>query len=345
MLKPRPLKRGWLHIWLTALLFVSNEQSYAWADGTDTVMADRFDGRALVLKIGKSEYFFEAPLALSVADQGSTTPKIGLVHSGYTVTDPDGKLAMLTVTLQLSKGILVNSEKDALLREGALSVSPQYSMSLSDRVELDLTLPDDQAEETRLRSQLGFPKQIIGKNSSIPIQLQWKDVDGKTLYGWLTSASGLKFTIHYTSTVSGKPTSEYILSQDILKSWWTNRYGAALTIHSPEGVLPIAFDILSFATLLSANASMTTLTSDDLFRLTRVAQILQSISIAQPDQSIDLARNAFLSALWAPVADTTIQFPISPRTSDQPSALLSAHPELVKDLSGSGIGIDALIHN
>lgn len=277
--------------------------------------------------------------------QASAIPKIGFVHSGYTASDPDGKSAMLTVTLQFSKGMISSKEKDVLTQEGALSFAPRYSALPAEEITVDVSLPDDQAEESRVRAQLGFPKKIPSSNATLPIQILWKEVSGKTLYKWLTAAIGLSFKVHYNSTVSGDLNLTPLLSPETLQAWWTMRNGASEVMRSQEGPIPVALDILSSNSMLSGAASLLLLTNQDALLLSRVVQVINSVSTVQPDHAIVLTRSTFLAANWSQSGDSSIRLPMSPSTFDQPTALLVAHPELVKDLSGSGVGVGALLQD
>src|SRR5262245_24241822 len=99
-------RRSLLLFWLTAIPFADSLIGHTEAGSMPPVVSDRFDGRALILTLGGSRYYLESPAASSVVDVLSQNPKISLVHSGYTAADPDGKSALLTLTLQVAKGIL-----------------------------------------------------------------------------------------------------------------------------------------------------------------------------------------------------------------------------------------------
>ncbi|HVL66346.1 MAG TPA: hypothetical protein VM364_03695 [Vicinamibacterales bacterium] len=154
-----------------------------------------FDPRLLVVRRGAERYGVEGRMVMEVAREGAEM-QIGFIHAGYSAPDPDGRQAILTLTLTTAQASLTPADRQALHAKG---IRMDHRIQVAARgLELDVELPLDRAEEKRLRQAAGLPRSF--KTAvSVPVQLRWKDTNGKELYDLLTDAvRGLRFVVRET---------------------------------------------------------------------------------------------------------------------------------------------------
>jgi len=306
-------------------------------------VTEKFDGRALVLQLGSTKSYISAPVSLAIANDVTRNAfQIGFVHSGYTAVDPDGKSAILTVTLQIAKRSLSKEEVQKLQTDGIAVMPPVINASSPQQIEIDVSLPSDVSEESRIKRLLKLPKSISGTSASIPFQIKWTDVPGKTLYKWLTDDSGLSFVLRYRSAIIGRLKVEELIPLLTRQSWWLSRNGGAEDMICREGLVPVVIDLLTFSGSWNQNSTVNTVKSTDGMGLQRAVQILSAVATQQGDQSLLLKKDAFLGADWES-AKVDISVPVMPISTLLSGPTLLSVPDLVKDLSGSGKGLDALL--
>ena len=109
-----------------------------------------------------------------------------------------------------------------------------------------------------------------------------------------------------------------------------------------EGVAPIAFDLLSYANAWTAAPTLLTMTPTDSATLGRVLEFLAVANSAHLTQCTELARSSVVDAAW-PSSIPTVSFVVSPAATVAPGIELRGHSDLVKDLTGSGVGLEALL--
>jgi hypothetical protein len=111
---------------------------------------------------------------------------VGLVHSGYSGGDPDGKTVVLTLSLAAK---LVEVPED-----GPPLPTVEGDLESQDDWLLDLAIPSAPDEAERLRASAKLPRPVGELSTTQLVSLRWTNVDGKTLYLWLTDKeTGLRF--------------------------------------------------------------------------------------------------------------------------------------------------------
>lgn len=309
-------------------------------DGT-SIVSTSDDGRTILIQLANQKYFAEAPLNLGAQTQGLVA-KIGLVHSGYSTSDPDGKSAILTLTLTQARQPLSPVEEAALMAQGYGKLGVGYVTGQAKEIILDISLPNNMVEESRIRGLLGLPRTIANPGSLFPVQIKWSNVPGKTLYAWLAGKGSLTFFIRYKTVLSGKLQSGDLVSADARQAWWTARFGSALKISTTDGLLPIMVDLLSFSSLWTPADSLIAVSKPTALALQRGLQYLNSLASVNADQSYSIERSAFVNSDWS-FANIEVRLPAQPRSFFSPGTMLQSMPSTVKDLSGNSKGLDALL--
>jgi hypothetical protein len=162
------------------------------------------------------------------------------------------------------------------------------------------------------------------------------------LYDWLTGANGLKFVVRYHSSISGTAKSSELVAQSVRASWWQARFGTAVTAICSEGIVPLAFDLLTYAGAWKGTPSLLGLTPEDENTLKNAIDFLSSASTVGADQAAVLSRTSVVGNQWPPPVNS-LHFSVRPVANTVPAYELKNHPELIKDLTGSGVGLEALL--
>lgn len=284
--------------------------------------------------------FMEAPVALLYGMTTAGFFQLSFVHSGYTEEDVDGKSALLNAVLEVGEPHLSDSEISKLLQRGILDGNQQLHVigPITDGI-LDVRLPADVMEEARIRKTLSLPKPLKS-GAKFPIQVKWDNVNGSTLYDWLTTDKGLKFVYFYKINVSGELYVDDKIPEKDRQNWWSKINGSTEVMKLAEGVSPVALDITKF--YLSKNIEKNHLLTADAARIYELLRkFITSNTRASTNGELEISKDDFLSTNWK---NSSIQLSINSRPGSNlsPGQAFLIHPNLVKDLSGNGVGLDAL---
>ncbi|GLI97044.1 hypothetical protein Sbs19_08620 [Sphingobium sp. BS19] len=285
-------------------------------------------------------FYVPVPLAAVISDGLQGVPAAGLVHSGYSVIDPDGKVAVLSLTIVARRPNITAAEDQMLLQKGYLSGAGNYTGNTS-TVSMDVSLVSNPAEEARLRKLLKLPK-VIQAGASLPLQIRWESRDGREIYNWLTKPDGLKFVLRYPLVISGMVKVDDFLPVDKRNAWWNALASGGSTLEFKEGVIPVAIDLLRSCGGLSSNASLLRMSQYEGLQLSRTISFLNKITKHGPSGMTFIERDDLLGPAWdsSDVA-SILQTVAAPEL--EAGAVFMVKPELVKDLSGTSKGLEGLI--
>jgi hypothetical protein len=284
--------------------------------------------------------FVPLPVAPVVFTTGGA-PSAGLIHSGYSAPDPDGKVVLLNLTVAVGAFALSPSEKQSLLQKGYLSGEANYTGRDGKPILLDISLPSNPIEEARLRRVLKLPR-IIQAGSSVPLQIRWEGRDGREIYGWLTQPDGLKIVVRLPLLVNGSIRVADFLPLDKRRMWWDANANTNSMLEFREGVAPLALDMLISCGCVSPAATLLQMTQYEGLQLTRTMAFLDKITKRSSSGQAYITRSDLLGPEWAG-SDIPISANIEAAPELQSGAIFISHPELVKDLSGSTVGLEGLI--
>jgi hypothetical protein len=300
-----------------------------------------WDGRVLVWQIGDQKYALQQPVGIQISSDEHAIPRLGLVHSGYTAQDPDGKTALLNVTVETVKKPLQSTEIDSLRASGMTMDGPvqlQYGPWI-----LDVSLGDDKSEERRIRDRIGFPRQITPGLSSIPIQVRWENISGDQLYRWLTD-SKVGFKVILRSNANGIFTirRRLILVRDRTVAWFKSMSPESDEIEWLGDATPILQSMIGYGCLEDAERPGSSLhLTDVVAEFSQLKQQLDQHVIKNGDYS-SLKRSVLEQQDLVMEYELQVKVPVIIERSVWSGHALAAHPELVKDLSDDGKGIEAL---
>ena len=292
---------------------------------------------------GGEQSGLEQPVILDVARRlGSSALSVGLTHSGYTAEDPDGRSALLNITVQPVRLPLTSAETNILASQNIL-LKGSCRLALPTTWKLDVSLGVAGDEEQRIRRNLNLPNVLTQIGGALPLQIKWKDVPGPMLYEWLTnSTNGLKFTIKGQARVELDVIIRVTLDHEALTNWWVRHAGESSTISWIGGNEFIAISLIEEKCLLYDSKQPSVHTFDDPLLVELTSEIAKLVKMS-PDGLMSLAKTDILSWQWSSSRRTTISavFPVSADIA--PGALLLQNPDLVKDLSGNGKGLDGIL--
>ena len=152
---------------------------------------DFHSGRVSIWHLEGVRFAVVYPYALRLREPGERgRVDLGLVHSGYTRPDPDGRTALLSGTLCLAPMLPTPEELNVVSSRGASITIARFVRS---ELSLDVRLALDVGQEARIRDSLRLPRHLeLG--ASVPFQIRFTGVEGVQLYQWLTDrSSALEF--------------------------------------------------------------------------------------------------------------------------------------------------------
>jgi hypothetical protein len=299
------------------------------------------DTRVVALRRADATYGAAGRSLTSIVQHQGGSLELGFVHSGYTADDPDGRTATLTVTVSAPLTSLSLSDVAALAQKGIV-VTDAVRLQLQSR-ELDLEVRDDPVEEKRLRVAAGLPKPLTSPSSSVPIQLRWTNRDGKSLYRLMTADGGLRFVVRdrflirasNQVTVSLRPAVVSQMLDDAGSppqfGWSGGRTALAMAIADRGG----------FEFVGPLGGAATPYPAYELFE-----GFLNSLGafLCADDGICSIEGATLRSVRWSTVLPGgELQLPGSGVSAVSPGSVLDTHPEYVKDLSGTGVGLKALL--
>jgi hypothetical protein len=322
-----------------ALALVPNPEPFAYVR-----LEPDFGGRLLAWTAGPVRYAVGLPVVPAVAPGPGGGDALGLIHSGYSRPDPDGKNAVLNVTLQISRAALTPEERETA-RKAGLTFDDAVRLAEPQAWWLDVALPADAAEEGRLREALQWPRKVAA-GDRIPVSIRWTGVPGRRVFGWLTdSAAGLRFVLRPDDprasglTILREVRRTASLDRVRLTAWWRDRAGDADTFRWRGGIDLLVADLAAAGALL-VNGSPADPSAPESAQL---AEKLKAAVTAEPSGVTALSKQKLLELPFggtAIAARVTVVTPVLPET--QPGPRLAANPKYIKDLSGTGVGLDPL---
>lgn len=281
------------------------------------------------------------PAAPTVYSKMAGAPAAALVHSGYSSSDPDGKVALFSLTIVARTPQLSSDDETFLQKAGYLAGLGNYVGATSSSLTLDISLPADPKEESRLRQLLKLPK-TVQAGSAVPVQIRWEGRDGQVIYDWLTKPDGLNFVLKYDLTLSGTVRVDDFLPIDKRTTWWDSYAMGNPIMQFNEGTIPLALDLLKACGSLSTTASLMKMSQFDGLQLSRTISFLNKILKHGPSGTTYITKADLLGLEWDS-ADIAASFPYASAPRLSAGAIFISHPELVKDLSGTSEGLGGLI--
>jgi hypothetical protein len=264
------------------------------------------------------------PLALVLEKtSGSQRFVIGFSHLGYTVTDPDGRYATLTMAIKPSLVAAIDPAMNA--SETGIFVRSFVPRSI------DLSLEGDAVEEKRLRSLLKLPSNV-GSAATMPYQVRWKGVDGDSLYSWLTAANGLRWKLAGVLSVRLSSVETSRLNLSCLESWWSKRVGLSRTAEVEAPAFLIMTDIELAGCFETESLGRVSKMVNKEFRDQFIGKLLGAKT------TFDAISKAGTSTKTLTQSD--VEIPIS--LSFAPGRFLAENASYVKDLSGNSKGLEAI---
>lgn len=335
-------------------IFVILVQSSVWLGADEPAPSDLVgtldasSSRIIVWKLGAKQYAVVQPAVLAIARlPDSDKLALGLTHSGYSAEDPDGKNVILTLTLQLTN-VPAGADDAAIMAQKGLTVNPDLSVLNPDSWQLDISLPADAQEETRLRADLNLPRPIGEPGERQPLSLRWKNVPGARIYKWLTDpVNGLH--IRYIGkdsdgadvAVQWNVKRSFSVSHDTLSDWWAMAAGNQSAYRWRGGIGPFAQSLIAQGAVSSDGQVLTLENGGAAYAM--LSERVKSIASDVGAGVLKIDKTTFLSLAGIVQADPlTIESRIDADPKYLPGADLLTHPQYIKDLSGTSQGLMAL---
>lgn len=293
-------------------------------------------GRAVSWRTADASLGAEQPERLGVAADGQGRLQLGFKHSGYTGEDPDGRSALLTITVGVDAAPLSATERQAMEARG-IRFDGSVAFSGAAPV-LDVSCERCKDVAKQIRQSAGLPRSIQAPGGS-PIQARFDDVPGQTLYDLLTAPDGLKFELSVPGKVNRRVELKTSLNPSAFAAWW-ERY-------SKDGVLEWSDDVDPLiASLIDEGALTACLSSGQPCGAPSAAYVEHARGLAPaalpPGEAATLQREDLLKVDWGWTETVNYGANTRVKLSISPGLLLKAHPELVKDLTNDMAGLDAL---
>jgi hypothetical protein len=299
-----------------------------------------FQGRVLEWDTDRSRIAIEQPLALRFHSD-SQGLSVTLVHSGYTQEDPDGKFAILSVSSESFNNPLVQSEKTALAQQGFV-FQTGISLDSANHLSVDVELPDNAIEESRIRGAVGLPVPVSA-GATFPLQVRWTGVDGATLYNWLTDPQkGLSIVLRASTSARTDQRRKLTLVAAKLAQWWGSFGDGNTQIRWIGDAGPALRSIVDFGCVEEASHSGIALSAADIVRDWPAMLAALNGALTQSGGYSVLSRERLLNSTWTFDSSFQLVVPAQVKLTLSPGQILLNHPELVSDLSGSGQGLGAL---
>jgi hypothetical protein len=283
---------------------------------------------------------FDGTFAIAKSPFDKNKLAVGVVHSGYTGRDPDGKSVLLNVTLQ-SSGSWKTAKVDEKAEGGE---GPEVLYIDPSTVAIDIRLPDDPAEEKRLKRELKLPRKLAG--GDIPISIKWIGVGGKTIHRWLTDADkGLQFVF----TTDGKPGLEAVwrethqakIDVNKLDEFWKATAGDEVSLTWEGGTGPFVHAMLDLGVVVVDGKPIPAAVADA--ETQALVKALEGASEDAGDGLRKITRNAlFTIAPMFPKRAIYLTAVVAQSKGFSLAKVLQ-EPQYVKDLTEGQAGIDALL--
>ena len=300
----------------------------------------------LIWSLDDSRYAIIKPFTLEVATKiNSNSPIIGFVHSGYTGADPDGKNAILNISIQNQKTSLRDEEKKEL-EDNGLIFNQNVKLSFVGEWELDVELPLDSIEADRIRMKLQFPKKISAQGLVLPVQIAWKDVNGSTLYEWITDKQGLQFVTRIPAKITWKMEFVPTLDQDKLNKWWNKYAGESEILQWHGGISPLILSLVSENCLKNSSLPEEAIKVNEIVTFYPVLSNKIRNIIRDLENNIqELSRSDLFNLNLNFRKEIILTGEVIVKSILRPGLILNSHPELVKDLTSNKSGLEVIKEN
>lgn len=309
---------------------------------------ENWNGRVVQWDPGVTQLAAEQAETLAVRENSGTL-SLSFSHAGYTAEDPDGKQAVLTVTVLKKAQPLTADEKEKLTTAG-YTLSDRLSILPIGEWKLNLHLPAEANEEDRLRREQQLPRTIDAGIQ--PISLRWKDVPGKDLYRWLTHEdNGLALAIspftdaNHEILVEATFTRQSSADDTQLSKWWESHAGGNPSFRWRGGVGPLAVSIIEFGCIKTPDNGTLRL-SDAFFEAEQLSERLKQVIVIDATTRVSsITRERFDRLDWTFTGEYRVRASTAVGPELRIGTLLLDHPELVRDLSGEGRGLEAILQD
>lgn len=291
--------------------------------------------KILVWEINGVKYGAAVPNEFVIPVQSETNKlQIGFIHSGYSHEDVDGKNALLTLSVVLKSPLLTDSDKDSIKRSNIILDNNILKVEITGQ--LSLRLKNDEIEQERLQKLQSFPRPLAA-NSIQPIQIKWSNVDGNTLFNYLSSADGLDIISILNLTLTATLTSKVCFVESNAETWWRRRSDNDIMIVK-GGVDPLLLNLLSARVFTGCDEQLDKRQTDVLKK--KLGAILKK----QARGKYSLKKQDLFHTDWSNIISDTYNadYP-NLYLKISPGKVLKENPTYVKDLSGASVnGIEAL---
>jgi len=300
-------------------------------------------GRANTLDSTSGGLAMAQPLSIVVAGRPEAGYQIGFTHSGYTGSNST-KQASLLITLDVSDLPLSASEKQQLMQQGYFVVD-KINASAKE-LYLDISLQSDPTEEARLRQELKFPRAFSIGTLQLA-QITWSDVDGTTLYNWLTGRDGLLFVLRGRATSSFSIASKLKVREPDLLTWWFNNVGdTEIKLEWSGGPMALAYEFVTSGIIeaeppeIPLAAASVGLEAWEIFseELANISSPTSNGKLLIDFDSLD-GLDVFAEKL------VKVEFSTPLFSSNAPGVFLDENPSYVIDNTSGDVGLKALLRD
>lgn len=270
-------------------------------------------------------------LRVQLAGDIQGKPMAGLVHSGYTAEDPDGRNALLTVTLSISWRPI----------DAAKPV-----VELPNEFTVDVAVPGDKDLEQKLKTNLRLPQEIKGKTISYPLQMRLAGLEGKRLRELLTDKErGLTIVVSGIAIRQVVEEVKVSATTDALEESWRRVVGAADSVRVSDVTDALVLDLLQSGAchrLYGPSDEPATIADFAIVDALRErikkgakANLLGTVALSKRDFVDNLSQGIRLERSFRLFHQVTERF--------LPGQVFVQNPDLVKDLSTqAATGLDAI---
>lgn len=306
--------------------------------GQDTSLYISPDNKFVIWEVNNIKYAAAVPSEFIIPAYDTTSKlKIGFVHSGYSSKEVEGTSALLTMSVLLKQSVLSEAEKEQFSRDHIIIVGAE--LAVSKIFTLSVTTESDSAEQNRLQKLLGFPKKLTA-NSVIPIQINWQNVPGDSLYNYLTAANGLHFVASLDLVFVVSQKNSVCFNSEKATKWWKKKSSTDI-VNAKGGPDPILLDLIKNGVFANCDSGFI-----DKRLQQKLRQKLANVLIKKTSGNYMLKRKNLFGTDWNDeVIDKyeaevpTIHLTISP------GEVLKNNKNYIKDLSSDeNSGLEALKH-
>ena len=296
--------------------------------------------RVVLVNIGKIKTAIPFPYVLRLVTKASPgSAATGLVHSGYTDDDPDGKSVLLNCAVQVAPAEIFTAEREELLKAG-YSISKGAEIRI-EGYKLEISLKRDKSEESRLKQTIALPQITVPGSGVIPIQIMWKGYEGKKIYDYLTAADGqLKILLSANACVVISFNRNIKASKNELINWWQRRFGSASAIQwlGDSSILVMELANEGIFSIGDRTASV----QDLIGEVNGLGKKIDGVTKLSESGMRTITKSELMAIPFDSQSTQEITIPFVWNSSVSPGEALILNPGLVKDLTSGSVGLDAI---